>query len=45
MGLLGDKARVEARLDPYGDSATLDAILVLSLHRTYYRLRNSIGGT
>jgi hypothetical protein len=45
MGLLGDKARVEARLDPFGDSATLDARLVHGLRRTYRILRNSIGGT
>jgi hypothetical protein len=25
MGLLGDKAQVEARYGPFGDSATLDA--------------------
>jgi hypothetical protein len=28
MGLLGDKAQVEARFDPFGDIATLDARLV-----------------
>jgi hypothetical protein len=28
MGLLGDKAQVEARFGPFGDSATLDARLV-----------------
>jgi hypothetical protein len=44
MGLLGDEARVEARFGPFGDSATLDARLVHGLHRTYRRLRNSIGG-
>jgi hypothetical protein len=45
MGLLGDKARVEARFGPFGDSATLDARLVHGLRRMYRRLRNSVGGT
>jgi hypothetical protein len=45
MGLLGDEAHVEAWFGPFGDSATLDARLVLGLHRTYRRLGNSIGGT
>jgi hypothetical protein len=31
MGLLGDKAQVEARFGPYGDSATSDARLVHGL--------------
>jgi hypothetical protein len=44
-GLLGDEVQVEARFGTFGDSATLDARLVLDLHRMYYRLRNSIGGT
>jgi hypothetical protein len=39
MGLLGDNARVEARLDPFGDSATLDARLLHGLHRMYCKLR------
>jgi hypothetical protein len=33
MGLLGDKAQVEARFGTFGDSATLDARLMLGLHR------------
>jgi hypothetical protein len=45
MGLLGDKAQVEARFGPFGNSATLDAILVHGLLQTYHRLGNSIGGT
>jgi hypothetical protein len=45
MGLLGDKAQVEARFDLFGDSATLDARLVHGLRRTSRRLKNSIGGT
>jgi hypothetical protein len=45
MGLLGDEAQVEARFGLFVDSGTLDARLVHSLHRTYRRLRNSIGGT
>jgi hypothetical protein len=44
MGLLGDKAQVEARFGTFGHSATLDARFVLGLHRMYRRLRNSIGG-
>jgi hypothetical protein len=42
MGLLGDESQVEARFDPFGDCATLDARLVHGLHRMYRRLRNSI---
>jgi hypothetical protein len=45
MGLLGDKAQVEGRFGPFGDSATLDALLVHGLRQTYRRLRNSIGDT
>jgi hypothetical protein len=45
MGHLGDEAQVEAWFGPFGDSATLDAILGHSLRRTYHRLENSIGGT
>jgi hypothetical protein len=45
MGLLGDEAQVQARVGPFGDSATLNARLVHGLRRTYSRLRNSIGGT
>jgi hypothetical protein len=44
MGLLGDEAQVEAQFDLFGESATLDARLVLGLCRTYRGLRNSIGG-
>jgi hypothetical protein len=45
MGLLGDKAQVEARFGAFGDSTTLDARLVHGLRQTYRRLRNFIGGT
>jgi hypothetical protein len=45
MGLLGGESQVEARFDPIGDSATLDATLVPGLRQKSYRLRNSIGGT
>jgi hypothetical protein len=45
MGLLGDKAQVEARFGPFGDSTTLDGRLVHGLRQTYHRLGNSIGGT
>jgi hypothetical protein len=44
MGLLGDEAQVEAWFSLFGDSATLDARLVHSLHQTYRTLRNSTGG-
>jgi hypothetical protein len=44
-GLLGDEDQVEARFGMFGDSATLDAILVLDLRRMCCRLRNSIRGT
>jgi hypothetical protein len=44
-GLVGDEAQVEGRFGPFGDSATLDARLVHGFHRTYRRLRHSIGGT
>jgi hypothetical protein len=36
---------VEARFGAFGDSATLQARLVLGLSRMCYRLGNSIGGT
>jgi hypothetical protein len=45
MGLLGDEAYVKVWFGPFGDSATLDAVLVHGLRRTYRRLGNSIGGT
>jgi hypothetical protein len=45
MGLLGGKARVEAQFGPFGDSPTLDALLVHGLRQMYRRLLNSIGGT
>jgi hypothetical protein len=45
MGLVGDKAQMEAQFGPFGDSATLDALSVHGLHQTYRRLLNSIGGT
>ena len=35
MVLLGDKAQLEARFGPFGDSANLDARSVYGLHRTY----------
>jgi hypothetical protein len=38
MELLGDVAQVKARFGPFGDHATLDAIVVHGLHRTYHRL-------
>ena len=45
MVLLGDEAQLEARFGPFGDSANLDARLVLGLRGTYNRLRNRFGGT
>jgi hypothetical protein len=40
MVLLGDEAQVDARFDPFVDSANLDVGLVHGLCRTYDRLRN-----
>jgi hypothetical protein len=37
---LGDKAQLEARFGPFGDSDNLDARLVHGLRQTYHRLRN-----
>ena len=45
MVLLGDEAQLEAHLDPFGDSANLDARSAHGLHRTYHRLRNRFGRT
>ena len=45
MELLGDKAQVEARFGPFGDSANLDARWVHGLRRMYHRLRNCFGRT
>jgi hypothetical protein len=45
MGLLVDKAQVEARFGPFGDSTTLDARLVHGWRQTNRSLGNSIGGT
>jgi hypothetical protein len=45
MVLLGDKAQVEARLSPFGDSANLDTRLVQSLRSTYRKVENHYGRT
>ena len=45
MEHLGDKAQVEARFSPFGDSANLDARWVHGLRRMYHRLRNCFGRT
>jgi hypothetical protein len=45
MGLLGDMAQVEARVGPFGDSATFDARLVHGSRRMYCKLVNSVEGT
>ena len=41
MVLLGDKAHLEARFGPFGDSAILDARSVHGLRRMYHRLGKS----
>jgi hypothetical protein len=38
LELVRDVAQVKARFGPFGDHATLDAIVVHGLHRTYRRL-------
>jgi hypothetical protein len=45
MVLLGDKAQVETRFGPFGDSANLDARKGHGLRRTYHRLSNCFGCT
>jgi hypothetical protein len=45
MVILGDEAQVEARFDPFGDSAKLHARQVHALHQTYHRPRNHFGRT
>jgi hypothetical protein len=40
MALLVDKAQVEARFDPFGDSTNLDTRQLHVLRQTYHRLRN-----
>jgi hypothetical protein len=45
MVLLGDEAQVEARFDPFMDSANLDARSVHGIHRRYHSLKNRIGHT
>jgi hypothetical protein len=45
MVLLGDKAQVDARFGPFGDSANLVACLVHDLRRTYHMLKNHFGHT
>jgi hypothetical protein len=40
MVLLRDEAQVEASFGLFGDRANLDARKLLSLRRTYHRLRN-----
>jgi hypothetical protein len=41
MEFQGDKAQVEARFGPFGDSANLNE--VHGLRRTYHRLGNQFG--
>jgi hypothetical protein len=43
--LVGDRAQVEARSSPFGDSGNHDARLVHGLRQTYHRLKNLIGRT
>jgi hypothetical protein len=45
MELLDDKAQVEARFGPFGDSANLDGRYVHGLRQTYHWLRNHFGCT
>jgi hypothetical protein len=45
MVFLGDKAQMEARFGPFGDSANLDARWVHGLHRMYHRLEHCVGRT
>ena len=41
MELLGDMGHVKSRFSPFGDSVSVSARLVHSLHRTYHWLRKS----
>ena len=45
MVLQGDKAQLEARFGPFGDSANLDARSAHGLRRTYHKLKNRFGPT
>jgi hypothetical protein len=42
---LGDEAQVEARFNPFRDSANLDARWMQDLHQTYRKLINHFGRT
>ena len=44
-GTTSDKAQVEARFSPFGDSANLDVRQVHGLRRSFHRLRNHFGHT
>jgi hypothetical protein len=45
MVLIVDETQLEARFDPFGDSAKLDVRLVHHLRRMYHRLENHFGRT
>jgi hypothetical protein len=45
MVLLGDVGHVESCFGLFGDSVSVDARQVHSLHQTYHRLRNPLGHT
>ena len=45
MVLLGGEAQLEARFDPFGDRANLDARSVHGLRRMFLRLENHFGRT
>ena len=45
MVLLGGEAQLEARFDPFGDRANLDARSVHGLRRMFLRLENHFGPT
>ena len=44
-GTTSDKAQVEARFSPFGDSANLDVRQVHGLRRSFHRLENRFGRT
>ena len=45
MVLLGDKAQLQARFCPFGNSANLDARQVHGLRQYYQKLKNHFGRT
>jgi len=45
MVRLGEEGQVEARFDPFEDSANFDVRYVHGLHETYHMLENQFGRT